>query len=266
MRPIKALNRLYVKNIVCNEILFYPLHVNPNNKIHIFRRHVIFSIYVLGHNNHARSDPSVWLGTSVDVWAIGCVLLYMCTGKQLYPVEYAQQLPLICNNCGRKSGPCLHSIATTRLLNSNRKELQIWNIKNLSDIVSGFLQCRSVDRFQPNYAIEHPFLDEVFEPTITDLLLLPTRVLRLLNMFGERDLEDIDDIMLDIREECEKFGEVMSMKSSQKNNESCNVYVEYKYAEDCSKAQSSLTGRYFDERCVVGTFFPWEHFQENYFY
>ena len=190
----------------------------------------------------------------------------MCTGEQLYLVEQAKQLPLICHNCEKKCNPCIHSIRATHLINSNRKELQIWNIKDLAYVVSGFLQCRSDNRIRPSYMIENPFFGQEFKPTITDLLLLPTRVLRLLNMFDERDSEDIDDIMLDIQEECEKFGEIISVKSSKKNNGSSNVYVEYKYAEDCSKAQSSITGRYFDDRCVVATFFPWQQFYENDFY
>lgn len=227
-----------------------------------------YCFYVLGNSFHDGEDHSVWLDTSIDIWSIGCVLLYLSTGQQLYSVEHALQLPLMCTNCESKCGPCLHSVRATHLITSNRNELQNGNIQNLTYIISGFLQCHPAHRSRPSSVLKDPFLvaSEMHQASITDLLLLPTRILRLLNMFDRGDSEDIEDIELDIQDECEKFGELVSVRTSTKINDGHNVYIEYMDAENCCKAQSSLTGRYFDNRCVVATFFPWQQFQDNNFY
>ncbi len=224
--------------------------------------------YVLGKRFHDVDSHSVWLDTSIDIWSIGCVLVYCITGQLLYSIEHAQQLPLVCTNCESKCEACFHSIRAKHLITSSRSEVEVGDINNLTYIISALLQCHPGDRFRASCILKHPLLvaSEVVKASIMDLLLLPTRVLRLLNMFDEDDLENIDDIKLDIQDECEKFGELVSLKTSRETNDGYNVYIEYKHAENCCKAQSSLSGRYFDDRCVVATFFPWQLFQDNHFY
>ncbi|XP_028408867.1 serine/threonine-protein kinase Kist-like [Dendronephthya gigantea] len=208
------------------------------------------------------------LDSSVDIWSIGCVLVYVTTGQPLYSNEHASQLPRLCTNCELKCSPCVHALKSTEIITSIRNELPIHERNILTHIISGFLQCHSYNRLSPAYVLNHPFLLTSPSPdaSITDLLLLPTRVLRLLNMFNETKSEVIEDILLDIREECERFGEVVLVKTSKVNSDGYNVYVEYQKAEDCCEAQHLLTGRYFDNKFVVATFLPLQHFRENRFY
>ena len=196
------------------------------------------------------------------------MLLYGLTGRQFYSTEDAQQLPLVCANCESRCGPCLHSIKATHHIRFYRNELDLLDKENLAYIISGVLQCRPCNRFQLSCVLNNPLLvaSAKVQASIMDLLLLPTRVLRLLNMFDEEDLENIEDIKLDIQDECEKFGEVVSLKMDNKINAGYNVYIQYKYAENCCIAQGSLSGRYFHNRCVVATFFPWQLFCNDNFY
>lgn len=207
------------------------------------------------------------LHSSVDIWSIGCVLVYVITGQPLYRTERASQLPRLCTNCELKYCPCVHALNSTEIISSIRNELPVLERINLTHIISGFLQCFSHNRLSPAYVLNHPFLltDPDQNASMTDLLLLPTSVLRLLNMFNETKPEVVEDVILDIREECERFGKVMSVKTS-KINDGYNVYVEYQKAEDCCEAQHLLSGRYFDDKFVVATFFPLQHFRENRFY
>ena len=229
-----------------------------------------FVIFCISDNYiHSGDAHFLRLGnTSIDVWSVGCVLVYAITGQQLYSIEHAQQHPLVCKNCETKCGLCLHSIRATHLIKCSRNELDSLEIENLTYIISGVLWCHPRNRFQPSFVLKHPFLlaSTMLQATIMDLLLLPTRVLRLLNMFDGENAENVEDIKLDIKDECEKFGKVVSVKTSRNINTGHNVYVEYKYAENCSIARSSLNGRYFDDRCVVATFFPWQLFRDNNFY
>ena len=212
----------------------------------------------------------MWPDNSIDLWSIACVLVYVFSGQKLYSNECAQQLPLECDNCAaNRNQPCLHSVKATNLVHSSRNELQIWDIKQLTFILSGMLQCHPANRFQAGFILSQSILaeSEMLERGMKDLLLLPTRILRFVNMFREKNSGDIEDILLDIQEECEKFGEVVSVRTNKRNTTNdYDVYIEYRQAEDCCKAQSALIGRCFDNRCVVATFFPGQHFQTNYFY
>ena len=106
------------------------------------------------------------------------------------------------------------------------------------------------------------------EPDIADFILLPTIILRLLNMFDTTEDEEKQDILTDIKEECQDFGPVLSVTSHKKTDIDLeyNVYVEFKNAADCEKAQKMLTGRYFNGRLVIATFFPVQDFLKKHFY
>uniref|UniRef100_A0A914HXZ7 U2 snRNP auxiliary factor large subunit n=1 Tax=Globodera rostochiensis TaxID=31243 RepID=A0A914HXZ7_GLORO len=89
----------------------------------------------------------------------------------------------------------------------------------------------------------------------------PTEVLCLMNMVTEEELqldEDYEDITEDIREECNKFGNVVSMEIPRPGYEERGVgkvFIEFQSKEECQKAQAALTGRKFANRVVVTSYF-----------
>ncbi|XP_031632699.1 splicing factor U2AF 50 kDa subunit [Contarinia nasturtii] len=90
-----------------------------------------------------------------------------------------------------------------------------------------------------------------------------TEVLCLLNMVTPDELRDEDeyeDILEDIREECNKYGVVRSIEIPRPIEgvevPGCGkVYVEFNSVIDCQKAQQALTGRKFSDRVVVTSYF-----------
>ncbi|XP_055841530.1 splicing factor U2AF 50 kDa subunit [Episyrphus balteatus] len=91
----------------------------------------------------------------------------------------------------------------------------------------------------------------------------PTEVLCLLNMVTPDELRDEDeyeDILEDIKEECNKYGVVRSVEIPRPiegvDVPGCGkVFVEFNSVVDCQKAQQALTGRKFSDRVVVTSYF-----------
>ncbi|XP_075230495.1 U2 small nuclear riboprotein auxiliary factor 50 isoform X4 [Lycorma delicatula] len=91
----------------------------------------------------------------------------------------------------------------------------------------------------------------------------PTEVLCLLNSVTPEELQDeleYEDILEDIREECSKYGIVRSIEIPRPiegvDVPGCGkVFIEFNSVIDCQKAQQSLTGRKFNNRVVVTSYF-----------
>jgi splicing factor U2AF subunit len=91
----------------------------------------------------------------------------------------------------------------------------------------------------------------------------PTEVLCLMNMVAPEELKDdeeYEDIVDDIREECNKYGVVRSVEIPRPiegvDVPGCGkVFVEFNSVIDCQKAQQALTGRKFANRVVVTSYF-----------
>ncbi|KAL8902797.1 MAG: hypothetical protein Q9207_004370 [Kuettlingeria erythrocarpa] len=90
------------------------------------------------------------------------------------------------------------------------------------------------------------------------------RVLQLLNMVTAEELidnEDYQEICEDVKEECEKYGEVLEMKiprpsgGSRQSNGVGKIFVKYDTADSARKAIQALAGRKFADRTVVTTYF-----------
>lgn len=98
------------------------------------------------------------------------------------------------------------------------------------------------------------------------------RVLQLLNMVTAEELidnEDYQEICEDVKEECEKYGEILEMKiprpsgGSRQSNGVGKIFVKYDNADSARKALQALAGRKFADRTVVTTYFSEENFEVN---
>ena len=69
------------------------------------------------------------------------------------------------------------------------------------------------------------------------------------------------EICEDVKEECDKYGEVLEMKiprpsgGSRQSNGVGKIFVKYDNAESARKALQALAGRKFADRTVVTTYF-----------
>lgn len=89
----------------------------------------------------------------------------------------------------------------------------------------------------------------------------PTEVLCLMNMVTEEDLvndEEYEDILEDVREECIKYGNVVSLEIPRPGIDEKGigkVFVEFSSTSECQRAQAALTGRKFANRVVVTSYY-----------
>lgn len=101
----------------------------------------------------------------------------------------------------------------------------------------------------------------------------PTEVLCLMNMVTEEDLkedEEYEDILEDIREECQKYGNVRSLEIPRPVfgvdvRGVGKVFVEFSDKNECQKAQAALTGRKFANRVVVTSYFDPDFYHRRQF-
>ncbi|ALC41330.1 U2af50 [Drosophila busckii] len=90
-----------------------------------------------------------------------------------------------------------------------------------------------------------------------------TEVLCLLNMVLAEELQDdeeYEDIRSDIKQECAKYGKVKSLKiprqSDQKSQSGCGkIYVRFDSVDDCKRALNALSGRKFNGRIVMTSYY-----------
>ncbi|CAH8873495.1 unnamed protein product [Trichobilharzia szidati] len=101
----------------------------------------------------------------------------------------------------------------------------------------------------------------------------PTEVLCLMNMIETSELEDDDeyeDIVEDVRAECSKYGVVRSLEIPRpipgvEVPGVGKIYVEFASLIDCQKAATALTGRKFNQRLVVTSFFNPDNYHRREF-
>lgn len=106
-------------------------------------------------------------------------------------------------------------------------------------------------------------------------LFKSVQVLTLLNMVTEdelRDDEEYEEIVDDIREECNRYGSVRTIEIPRpmEGNEDApgvgKIFVEFNSVSDCVKAQQALTGRKFANRIVVTSFYDPERYHRRDFW
>ncbi|XP_060843817.1 splicing factor U2AF 50 kDa subunit-like [Rhopalosiphum padi] len=101
----------------------------------------------------------------------------------------------------------------------------------------------------------------------------PTEVLCLLNIITPNELKndnEYEKILVDIREECNKYGSVRSLKIPRPiegiDVPGCGkVFIEFHYFGDCEKTLQALTGRTFNNRTVLTSYMESEKYHRNEF-
>uniref|UniRef100_A0A8D0EFB5 U2AF homology motif kinase 1 n=1 Tax=Salvator merianae TaxID=96440 RepID=A0A8D0EFB5_SALMN len=195
--------------------------------------------------------------SAVDLWSLGIVLLEMFSGMKLKHIVQSQEWRV--NN----SAIIDHIFASKSVVNSAIPAY------HLRDLLKSMLHDDQEKRATATKALCSPFFSIPFAPHIEDLVMLPTPVLRLLNILSDNSLyceEEFEDIMDDIREECCKYGQIVSLFVPKENPGKGHVFVEYANAVNSKAAQRALTGKRFDGKFVVATFYPLSAYKRGYLY
>ncbi|XP_069087198.1 serine/threonine-protein kinase Kist [Pleurodeles waltl] len=202
--------------------------------------------------------PSYFECTSaVDLWSLGIILLEMYSGTKL---KHAVRSPQWKANC---SSMIDHIFASKGVVNTAIPAY------HLRDLIKSMLLEDPRDRLTAEKALGSPFFSIPFAPHIEDLVMLPTPVLRLLNVLDERCLqveEEYEDVVEDMREECQKYGSVVSLFVPKEHPGKGQVFVQYANAGDSKAAQKMLSRRMFDGKLVVATFYPLSAYKKGYLY
>ncbi|XP_078802360.1 serine/threonine-protein kinase Kist isoform X2 [Oryzias latipes] len=194
---------------------------------------------------------------AVDLWSLGVILLEMFSGKKLKDTVRSQEWK-------DSSAAVVDQIFTSKSL-----LCPAIPVYHLRDLIKSMLRHDPKLRGAAGTALLSPFFSIPFAPHIEDLVLLPSPVLRLLNLIDDSHLhneEEYEDIMEDMKEECQKYGSVVSLLIPKENPGKGQVFVEYANSSDSKEAQRLLTGRTFDGKFVVATFYPLSAYKRGYFY
>uniref|UniRef100_A0A8C7L0Y3 Serine/threonine-protein kinase Kist n=1 Tax=Oncorhynchus kisutch TaxID=8019 RepID=A0A8C7L0Y3_ONCKI len=194
---------------------------------------------------------------TVDLWSLGIILLEMYSGIKL---KDTVRSPKWKDNS---------AAIVDHIFASNSVVCPAIPVYHLRDLIKSMLHNDPKHRGTAETALLSPFFSIPFAPHIEDLVLLPSPVLRLLNLIDDSHLhneEEYEDILEDMKEECQKYGSVVSLLIPKENPGKGQVFVEYANAGDSKEAQRLLTGRTFDRKFVVATFYPLSAYKRGYLY
>lgn len=114
----------------------------------------------------------------------------------------------------------------------------------------------------PNTSSNSPLLSRN-EPSITEIMKTPSKVVLLRNMVGPGDVDE--ELEPEVKDECNtKYGEVVKVLIFEMPNvpsdEAVRIFVEFKRIESAIKAVVDLNGRFFGGRQVKAGFYDVEKF------
>ncbi|XP_012689617.2 serine/threonine-protein kinase Kist [Clupea harengus] len=194
---------------------------------------------------------------AIDLWSLGIILLELYSGIKLKETVRSQEW--------KENNAAIVDHIFTR----NSMACPAIPVYHLRDLIKSMLRVDPKLRSTADAALISPFFSIPFAPHIEDLVLLPTPVLRLLNVIDDSHLyneDEYEDIVEDMKEECQKYGSVVSLLIPKENPGKGQVFVEYANAGDSKEAQRLLTGRTFDGKFVVATFYPLSAYKRGYLY
>lgn len=179
-------------------------------------------------------------GPPSDVWSAGCIMAEFFTAKKLFS-EYNGENPHLV------IAETLSTVAT-----SYRKEF----LQSAIKFISRCMNVLAHERPTASCLLEDPWLQQYHRPSLHDLLLLPTSVIRMMHVIEQHQVNDhreFKEIGEDLLDACQQYG---SVESHLLDPSLRHFYVQFKVAIDAETTMQRLNRRTFNNRILVITFFP----------
>jgi len=195
----------------------------------------------------AEKERPIVPNMAVDMWSFGCLVAEVVSGTKMFSATDKMASVL------RPHQLLEMRLGTTEMKYEEAGELTFFN--DAKDLINKCLHEDPSCRIRANDALNHPFFkDHDLMPTTKDMVLLPSHILQLYNVFKDekyKDPKEVEDAIRDIRETAEQYGKIMSMTAK-----SGHAYIEFQEASDCQEALSAICGKTFDEKIVFALFYP----------
>lgn len=195
----------------------------------------------------AEKERPIVPGMAADIWSFGCLLAEVLSGTKMFSATDKMASVL------RPHQLLEMRMGTTEMRYEESGLLAFY--KDAKDLIIKCLSEDPTSRIGAHDALNHSFFkDHDLMPTTKDMVLLPSHILQLYNVFKDeqyKDPKEVEDAIRDIRETAEQYGKIMSMTAK-----SGHAYIEFQEASDCQEAYSAVCGKTFDEKIVFALFYP----------
>ncbi|GAB1598006.1 serine/threonine-protein kinase Kist [Argonauta hians] len=218
-----------------------------------------------------KGKKNIKLTQSVDLWSLGCLLIWMFTGQKMF-----QKKPVgPCNNCSlqkRNVKSCEYSVLAQQMIDDKLAEESLQTSEMGSaclafrKLVSGVITCKGCERLTSHSAQNHPFFSIPFEPSFCDMLLLPTVIIRILNSIDVDETNNHEVIKEELMCWCQKFGKLLKCVLPTDGKGKGIIYIKFEKAVEAITAFIQINGKVLHGRTVITTYYSVRDFDAGLYY
>ncbi|ELU10086.1 hypothetical protein CAPTEDRAFT_93191 [Capitella teleta] len=194
--------------------------------------------------------------SACDMWSVGCILVEMFSSSKLFTQNRLKEI-----------FPS-HVRAPLKFIFS----IFILSLKNCRMPTKALLTCQ-LELLNPNpglrlsacEALLHPALATPFPgPDYADLLVLPSPILRMMNLTENLTNEDaVKEAEEDVHQMCSQFGSVLQCFACRSGQGQGKIFVHFSYAHQAVTAFHSLSSVTYNGHSVILTYFPLDSWHQR---
>ncbi|XP_014771939.1 serine/threonine-protein kinase Kist [Octopus bimaculoides] len=218
-----------------------------------------------------KGKRDIKLTQAVDLWSLGCLLIWMFTGQKMFQKKPAGP----CNNCSlqkRNVENCEYGILAQQMIDDKISEEPLRSSEmgsaclTFRKLVSRVITCKGCERLTSQTAQNHPFFSIPFEPSFCDMLLLPTVVIRILNSIDVNETDTHAAIKEELTSRCCKFGKLVKCVLPTEGKGKGIIFMKFEKAVEAITAFIQINGKVLHNRTVITTYHSVRDFDAGIYY